>query len=247
MPISIVNNNTNRHERYSGIYHLSTAPWWLPSGISESSVIAAYQFKNAQSENHSLMNLANNSTYALTKTGSDVVWSANGMFIAGGTHLIGMNAQNFPVFTSCAVRYSGVDIQNPNTVGLASAYEGYKIFARASHYNGKNLAKIGVKKGGKQTPLYLYDIVRSNAVLIVDMASDQINVDGVEIGLESSPTFVNATYDTQNTIGQTYQSVQQSDRSGIVWGSVTIQAVVFYNISLTMGNKIELYNAMNNL
>ena len=43
--------------------------WWLPSGISETNVQAAYQFKGATSESNAYYNLVNSSTSLFSKFG----------------------------------------------------------------------------------------------------------------------------------------------------------------------------------
>ena len=119
--------------------------WWLPSGISETNVQAAYQFKGATSESNAYYNLVNSSTYSLSKNNASVSWTSDkGVFIPAvyGAGLTGFDQG----YTSCAVRFSDVDVNANTEVGLTSPIDGYYLMAKAATETGNYYKRPGVSK-----------------------------------------------------------------------------------------------------
>ena len=114
-----VNNVARRVVKaYVGVNNVArqfyTSDFWMPGGISATNIIAAYQFKGAESENAALTNLVNPSTYKLTKqveSGTKPTWtSADGFNMSGGTHpyLSNSDLNALTNIKTIIVRYSGL-------------------------------------------------------------------------------------------------------------------------------------------
>lgn len=77
-----------------GMYGISPRCWYLPSGVTEDQVIAAYQFVNRNSEAEALVNVNNGTEYALTKSGTTVVWNTETGFTIPATASAGLRNTN---------------------------------------------------------------------------------------------------------------------------------------------------------
>ena len=133
MPILTIDNYRKTKNLLAGVYEVKQAPWWLPSGVSESNVLAAYQFKGAVSETLSFYNLVNSSNYLLSKNDAGVTWTIDkGVFIPAiwGAGLVGFDQG----YTSCAIRFSDVDVNANTEIGLTSPIDGYYLLAKTANF-----------------------------------------------------------------------------------------------------------------
>ena len=77
----VKNSDTDGDAGWYSIMEIPTDKWYLPTGIQESQVIAAYQFIGAQSEAKALLNINSGTQYSLSKSSSQVTWNASYGFL----------------------------------------------------------------------------------------------------------------------------------------------------------------------
>lgn len=100
---------------YPSMYGFSPRAWWLPSGITEDQVIAAWQFVNMLNEASALINVNEGTEYALTKSGDTVTWNGDKGFYIPASNNAGLhNSALFSVINtqlmSASFGYTELDI-----------------------------------------------------------------------------------------------------------------------------------------
>lgn len=83
------NSNADGDAGWYNVWHLPTDKWWLPDGVLESNVIAAWRFKGALSEASALQDLTGHG-YELTVADANTYWDVNGFHI-DATNGAGLN------------------------------------------------------------------------------------------------------------------------------------------------------------
>ena len=68
-------SDTDGDAGWYNLRHLPSDKWYLPDGIVESDVIAAYQFVDRLNEAEALININEGTEYALTKVRSNIYWN----------------------------------------------------------------------------------------------------------------------------------------------------------------------------
>jgi hypothetical protein len=243
MPITLLNNNNNMQSRYAGIFSFNVNPWWLPIGIFPSNVIAAYQFKGADSEADALLNQNDTATYPLAKVGGTVTWNqANGFYIPA-TNGYGLNNASITSFTSVIARFSDVASGNSAAI-LVSPAAGYSLMAKAAYDNGggqyRNAPGIIDFTTNPGTGYYMPSYY-GNGVLAWNRPSRLLYINGVS---QSLTGFTNAyiTNPTYILIGQGRTSSYISSLA-----AYNLQAVAFYNTQLTAAQVVAISNQMASL
>jgi hypothetical protein len=212
--------------------------WWLPSGISETNVQAAYQFKGATSESNAYYNLVNSSTYSLSKNNASVSWTSDkGVFIPAvyGAGLTGFDQG----YTSCAVRFSDVDVNANTEVGLIGPVDWYYLFAKAATYSniyyktpGFSTSSDNTSRSNEPMAYGVLGYTRSLAKLYQNGQSKSITT--------YQWTFAATAYTV--SIGNATRLTLEYSRT---MGTVYIQAVAFYNVALSDAQHAELAEKMN--
>ena len=213
--------------------------WWLPSGVLESDVLAAYQFKNSISETSSYNNLVNPGTYTLYKNNANVGWVIDkGVFIPA-YHKAGLDGFG-KGYISCAIRFSDVDVNANTEIGLTSPINGYYLSAKTA--SGSTYYKTpGCSKAlSENQPLSRSNESMSNGVLGYTRSLDKLYQNGVLKTLTTS---------NWTTAGSPYYcSIGNATRQSAparTMGTVYIQAVVFYDVALSDDQHAELAEKMN--
>jgi len=243
MPILSIDNYRKTEKLLAGIYQVKQAPWWLPSGVSESDVLAAYQFKNAVSETYSFYNLVNSSTYLLSKNDAGVTWTIDkGEFIPAtwGAGLVGFNQG----YVSCAIRFSDVDVNANTEIGLTSPIDGYYLFAKTAIGNnpGTFYKTPGFSNAtGDNQSASRSNETMANGVLGYTRSLGKLYQNG-QLKSLTAYTWSGAAYEDLVSIGQASRNANYNYRA---LGSVYIQAAVFYNVALSDAQHLELAEKMN--
>jgi len=249
MPILTIDNYRKTKNLLAGVYEVRQAPWWLPSGISESDVLAAYQFKGAVSETYALQNIKNSATYSLSKIGTPVWDSANGFTIPAVANT-GLNNNDIGLISSVAVRFSDLNTTSNDVVGLIGSHELNLIMAKGCTAPGG--AYTYYKTPTCSTNYQSGGIVAShkigngygNGVLICNPNSSThspvIYVNGIQQTV-SAYDWNYADNFFRVTIGQTYRKYKNDP----AWGTIKIQAVAFYNVILNASQAVEITEKMN--
>ena len=241
MPILTIDNYRKTEKLLAGIYQVKQAPWWLPSGVSETNVLAAYQFRNAVSETLSFYNLVNSSAYLLSKNDAGVTWTIDkGVFIPAvrGAGLTGFNQG----YVSCAIRFSDVDVNASTEIGLTSPIDGYYLFAKTASGSGDYYKTPGFSNATNTgQSASRSNETMSNGVLGYTRSLGKLYKNGQ---LKSLTTYTwdyaDAAYPI--SIGN---AVRQPSGYPRAMGTVYIQAAVFYNIALSDAQHVELAEKMN--
>lgn len=242
MPVIIQNNPNGTIQTFSGLYALKR-PWWLPTGIVSSNVIAAYQFKGAIDEANALLNVNNANDYPLTKVGSTVTWNQSTGFYIPATNGYGLNNASIKSFTSVFARFSNVASGN-SAATLVSPAAGYILMAKAAYDKGgaqyKNAPGIIDFTTSSGTGYYM-STYYGNGVLGWNRPSRLLYINGVS---QSLSTFSDAWIDTASyiLIGQGRTNAHVTS-----FASYNLQAVAFYNTLLTPAQIVELTISIQNL
>lgn len=243
MPIITVDNNINKCETLSGIYHLSIAPWWQPKGLIPTNVIAAYRFKGAESEARALNDLSGKTLHTLHKTNDSVVWNfANGFTIPA---VLGYGLDNTQIndFAAVFIRYSDVNVDSATNASLVSLSATHYLDAKVAGWDNGSLkyrkrpgfACFRTRFGAYSPAAY------SQAVLGWNRSTDSISANSLYIN-GSKVALTEMTYEspTANRI-----LIGQSRMNGnVTLTSLKVQAAVFYNTHLTDEQAMELSLSM---
>ena len=244
MPILSNDNYRKTKNLLAGIYEVRQAPWWLPSGISEGDVLAAYQFKGAVSETYSFYNLVNSSAYLLSKNNAGVTWTIDkGVFIPAirAAGLTGFNQG----YVTCAIRFSDVDTSANTEIGLTSPIDGYYLMAKFANLGRESVVyyKVPGFSNGKATGQSASRSNESmpNGVLSYTRSLGKLYQNGQ---LKSLTTYNWDYADVGHPV-----SIGNATRQAPDWyrtmGTVYIQAAVFYNVALSDSQHVELAEKMN--
>ena len=245
MPILTIDNYRKTKNLLAGVYEVRQAPWWLPRGISESDVLAAYQFKDAISETYSFYNLVNSSAYLLSKNNASITWTIDkGVFIPAiwEAGLTGFNQG----YVSCAIRFSDVDVNANTEIGLTSPIDGYYLFAKTAV--GPNPATYYKTPGFSNATGDNQSASRSNepmgsGVLGYTRSLSKLYQNG-QLKSLTTYTWSGAIWPSVAgvSIGQATRVPNGGSRNA---GTVYIQAAVFYNVALSDAQHLELAEKMN--
>ena len=226
--------------------HLPTGTWYLPTGVSESNVIAAWQFVGRSSEAEALININEGTEYALVKSGVDVVWNSDSGFYIPAGKTVGLNnavlASAYANILSAAFGFSGLSIAsgNKHAGGLTPA-SSRALLLRGLQYDEGFVNQFMINNHATSgSPIYKASTLYDNGVLAGNwFASDR------------------ALYYNGET--QSLASGQNAgSASGILLGQPTgtsasnsvpfyVTAFVLYNITLSATQHMDLANNIRGL
>ena len=223
-------------------YGYSPRAWWLPGGITEDQVIAAWQFIQMPSEADALININNGTEYELTKSNVNITWnSESGIYIPGTQ---GVGIANTSIYNSAtdiysaAFGFSGADTGETNsTVGGLdlSRFRGMLIrgtwnnkpYHNAPVINQSDTSAAISKAGAK----YAEGVLSGNWE-----TTSKLFLDGTELAISATGGGYGAdTYLSKCVIGQHSESSMNPK-------PFYVTAVVLYNTTLTASQHLELSN-----
>lgn len=235
-------------------YGLPTDEWYLISGITEENVLAAYRFKGASSMEDALMNDNPGANYLLANTG--VEWTqANGLHFPAKNDCYVNNSElvnNSSPIVTCVFAYSDLTDGACSGAGTTIYYNHsasqYKFFISkygTSTQSGLSYWGSAIVKGS--SPIYTArSAVKSTATLACDWNNFKIFQDGVEMAI-TKDTSSGWKYPAYNNSWKGYRVFTTSTNGDIVKGEMNLKCLVFYNITLTTAQHVELANKFNKL
>lgn len=223
---------------YPAMYGFSPRAWWLPSGISDDQVIAAWQFVNMLNEASALINVNEGTEYALTKTGDSVTWNEDKGFLIPasvnqGLHQSTLFSQLRTVLKSGAFGYS--DLDNSGTGWGAGGINGgttgqnqLSLSLSAHTWNGGSSAtgtRVFTISNGSP---YKASISGASGVVGGDFDGLKVYYNGSNLAIESADSNIRGS---TVMLGQKSYGTQRS---------FYMTAAVFYNTILTADQHLEL-------
>ena len=218
----------------AGWYSLRDLPknkWYLLDGITESNVIAAYQFVDQADETAALANINDGTSYLLSKVLGTETWSADKGFYIPGTRNAGLGnaslAGQYANMLSAAFGYSGAN--TPSSMGAGIMVHSSRALELATYtntYTGKPV--ISAYSG---TAAYLAGSFNTNGVLAGNWANPPLMYhDGAAVSLSQSGNIY------ASGRGKIFGHLNE----GGTYSSCYITALVFYNVTLSASQHLEL-------
>ena len=217
----------------AGWYSLRDLPkkkWYLLDGITESNVIAAYQFVDQGDEAAALANINDGTSYLLSKVLGTETWSADkGFYIPGSVNAGLTNASlvgQYANMLSAAFGYSGASTSGSCAPGIMpNINRVLELAAYTSVYTGK--PAMSAYSGAAA---YLAGSFSTNGVLAGNWANPPLMYrDGAAVSLSQS----GSTYGAR---GKIFGHLN----AGGTYSSCYITALVFYNVTLSASQHLEL-------
>lgn len=239
------NSDTDGDAGWYDLRNLPSDKWYLPDGIVESDVIAAYQFVDRLNEAEALININEGTEYGLSKSGSDVVWSStNGLFIpaASSAGITNSNiVNNYANVNSVVFGFSNANPTTSKTVGGVILHQSKFLLIgcttnRSNWYKTFPYPSIPYDSSGKA---YVGPDTIHNGVLSSDFVNKKIYVNGTSISLTlakqndgtSEPITGLSHYSSKKVFGQ-------DSNSNVL--SCYVTAIAFYNTILTNAQHVQL-------
>ena len=207
--------------------------WYLPKGIRESNVIAAYQFVGQQNETAALVNINKGVEYPLGKSGA--TWSnTNGFFIPGSSN-VGLNnstlVNNYSNILSAAFGYSGSAADGKLTAGIrlnsSRCLEIKVLVGDATTYNQPGISNGTGYRGGSHS---------TSGVLSCNWDAPTLYKNGTIVSLTGGGIFSRGPTRVFGSIDTSWP-----------YSSCYITALVLYNITLTSEQHLQLYKSIRSL
>lgn len=212
------------------VYHPEgLAKWYLASGLTESDVIAAYQFAYASSQTDALKNINSGTTYTLSK-GSYVRWGkTSGMMFAGASSNVYLSNSTLSGMASsiksCVYGFRQIMFDNGNAVGMYISDS--RWLGHSSHLTSGTQSGfiIGGGSGWKSNSFRI-----QTGILGGNFEDSQIYLNGVKQTMNT----INAPYGRNHDV-MTYQAGDLGAACGLI-----CPALVLYNKALTDAQHEEI-------
>lgn len=234
-------------EFYSGDF-------WIPSGISSSSVIAAYQFKGATSESMALTNLAKPSVYKLTKQNSPTWTSANGFSMAtANSYLSNTNLNALKTIKTIIVRFAGLPTTS-TTLYAVSQIKGrttggtdnpllYARFNMRVDYNGSTSwinsnYPVAITNWSNEVLTYYVGSAKLGTTGVLGYSTAKIYANGTAQTTTKKTAKVDAVLTTETNLSTSYSYSLNRVGGGYLY------AAAFYSVDLTAAQHKEVATAM---
>lgn len=226
-------SDTDGDVGWFSISNLPRRKWYLIDGITETDVIAAYQFVAQPNESTALLNINDGVEYPLSKVLGTEMWSANrGFFIPGSRNAGLTNGTLIGLYNnmlSAAFGYSGASTSENCSPGIMpNSQRVLELASYTNQYTGK--PTISQYSGGYA---YLGAAFYSKGVLSGNWENPpKIYHDGVALTVSRSGSIF--------TSGRGKIFGHLNDTGS--YSSAYITALVFYNVALNASQHIELAN-----
>lgn len=225
---------------------LPTDKWYLPTGISEDQVIAAYQFVGLSNETEALSNINEGTKYVLTKNG-EMSWNVDtGFFLPAenGNGFIqnGLN-ELYGNVKSGAFGFSGASNTAAFNGGIIMNIErvlSVNTVVSAGNYTGDYLTGYAVS-GPRGVPYRTSDVSRSGVLSADWKTTPNLYFDGASKSLSTIPTnFGEAISGNSITLGH----INKSKNNNL---DIYFTAFVLYSTYLSPEQHLELSNKIHAL
>ena len=144
-------SNTDGDAGWYNLRHLPTDKWYLPDGIVESDVIAAYQFVNRLDEAEALININDGVKYGLSKVGNPSWTSERGFYFNASTAGNGLDNSTIRAMSpenivSAVFGFSGLQTTGSAGAGGFGISKNHCIQLRMYGANTGYINKIGINQ-----------------------------------------------------------------------------------------------------
>lgn len=224
-------SNTDGDAGWYSLRHLPSDKWYLPDGILESDVIAAYQFVNRLDEAEALLNVNDGTEYPLSKVLGTEAWYLDKGFYIPGTQNAGLGnsslAGQYTNILSAAFGYSGAN--TPDSMGAGIMVHSSRVL-ELSAYTSIYTGKPGMSAYSGEAA-YLAGSFNTNGVLAGNWENPpQMYRNGAAVSLSQSgniyPSGRGKIFGHMNSRG--------------TFSSCYITALVFYNVTLSASQHLQL-------
>lgn len=221
--------------------------WYLPSGIASSNVVAAYKFVGASSEDAALTNVVNSSNYKLTKinNGNEIVafsndfWNAStGVLLQCSQALTNSSLAALTTIKSAVFGYRYTEEINTSKSSVGTSMK--KILYTNGWQGSSNYLKCAIGQNVTDTYLYKSAIEYDRGVIggnFTSTSSYNVFLNGMNVPLTTYSVKINlSNQNTDIAIGQ------NGNRGSANVIPAYVTALVFYNVTLSASQHMELYN-----
>lgn len=230
--------------------------WYLVSGISESDVLAAYQFVGRNSEEAALKNVNDGTAYILEKSSSTITWSADKGFYFPATANIGFSNADlsalYASLLSAVFGYSGGYTGSSNWSGSGTSLADSKSLGLAARIQNSNTGSS-------------YDYINNPIIARVPGNSNGFSYagakheNGVIGGSWSSPLklYYNGASMSLTVVGSSQNGFRSGNKFHGVFGTQVgqtgshqtnyVTALAFYSVLLSDEQHLELYKNIKSL
>lgn len=227
-----------------GQYGISPRCWYLPSGITEDQVMAAYQFIGRASEAEALININNGTEYPLTKQGS-VIWNADSGFYIPATDKAGLDNTEIRAARSNinagAFGYAKASTANSRAIGGILLYNHMSLFLQGYGTGSVYMNYPSINKGKSTVTTNRAATKKSEGVLAGHFNNGEIYLDGEILSVTDGTSYSNTSYNFyQRVIGQ---SAQESTN----YSSFYVTALVLFTTTLNAEQHLELSQNIHHL
>ena len=230
--------------------------WFLVSGISETDVLAAYQFVGRNSEEAALKNINAGTSYILTKSANTITWTADKGFYIPATANLGFANADLSALAdslqSAAFGYtggytgtsnwsgSGTSLSDGKSLGLAARIQSTNTGSSYGYVNNPIIARVPGASNG-----YSYAGDKHENGVIGGTWNDPLKM--YYNGLEASLTVVGSNSNGFRDANKFYGvfGTQVGQTGGHQTNYVT--ALVFYSVLLSDEQHLELYKNIKSL
>lgn len=231
-------SDTDGDAGWFDIHKLPNNKWYLPEGILEDQVIAAYQFVGRGSEAEALININEGTKYSLTENGT-VTWNSE-----TGFYLPAENSNGF----SQTVLNNLYSNAKTGAFGFNGVSSGTGIYGGILMNVARTLMVNTVTSGGTVTGNYhagmsvsntsgnVYlntDVVSAGVMAAEWNSSPKLYVNGISVSLASSGAFGAAVSGNSITLGH----INRPDSNN---RNIYFTAFVLYDTYLTAAQHMEL-------
>ncbi len=223
------------------IHHLPTDKWYLPTGIQESQVLAAYQFVGRSSEAEALININDGTEYALSKYLGTETWNSETGFYIPATQSAGLNntalIKMYSSVYSAAFGFSGLDTNTSvnrlcGGIRLNGQYRQLILRGHAVNWNWSNAFMMNYSSSS--STIYKASSLYADGVLAANWSSNsEMFYNGEQMSLTKLAAM--GADGTSWVIGQYYVT-----NSAAPHVPFYVTALVFFTTALSASQHLEL-------
>lgn len=236
---------------------LPTEDWMHPSGVVDDDIIAAYRFKGADSEAAALRNINNSSTpYVLTKSGSNVTWSAAGGFFIPAVDAAGLRNTTLQAktFGTIAVKFANA-ATGDKSICLCAKSAARAMMLRVHNHVHYETASTGTSAHGVRSngyPGYFYTNYYQTTALGTGVTDGVMSANFTapralyhnEAKLSIAIPNVDITNGNHFTTPNVFGQLDDEDDTNSYFGSYYIHAAIIFNRVLSDSEVARLHQLM---
>ena len=228
-------SDTDGDAGWFDIHKLPNNKWYLPEGILEDQVIAAYQFVGRGSEAEALININEGTEYALSKSSDTILWnSETGIFIPATS---GVGLKNSTLTDMYEGLYSAVFgfhslALDTSKIAGGIAWHSYRTMWLKGISNGTTFRNAFCINSSLTTANIAWSETLHNNGVLGGNFPRELFYNGTKVSISSAGGKSGSTTAYGNVIGQVTDSSARN--------SFYVTAAVFYNTVLSTSQHLDL-------